>query len=138
LQITSRLSEVDPIEKRREGVADRISGQEVKVDVTAKYTAPIRTIQTLPRRPLAASMWAIAFFLGGLLVNEAHSISPTLASVTPNVMRIGQHAFYLGWILVWISPVLGGLTWLGASGFGKGVDRWSWAIGSAWFVLVDT
>ena len=90
------------------------------------------TIQTLPRRPLAAMFWVFAFVLGAVLVNEAHDWFP---DVQPR-LELGKRAFYLGWILVWISPVIGWLTWLGSS---MGRDGWrAWAVGSAWLCFVDT
>jgi len=91
-----------------------------------------RTIQTLPRRPLALSFWAGVFLLGAILVVEAHGVVP--GSVPRS--GLGEKAFYLGWILVWISPVIGFLTWLGSM---MGRDGWkAWALGSAWLCVVDT
>ena len=91
-----------------------------------------RTIQTLRRRPLAACFWGLVCLLGGMLINEAHGL---VQGMVPG-LHLGNKAFYLGWILVWISPVIGWLSWLGGS---MGKDGWAaWASGSAWLFMVDT
>lgn len=90
-------------------------------------------LQTLPARPKAACLWITTFILGAVLVNEAHGFVPDL---TPLAMRVGMKGFYMGWILVWISPVLWWLTLIGANVEPEG---WrSWFIGSAWMCVVDT
>ena len=90
------------------------------------------TIQTLPRRPLAACFWGLVCLLGGVLINEANG---PVQGVVPG-LHLGDKAFYLGWILVWISPVICWLSWLGAS---MGSDGWTaWALGSAWLCMIDT
>jgi 15-cis-phytoene synthase/lycopene beta-cyclase len=101
------------------------------------------TIQTLPHRPLAASLWALSFLLGLSLVLEAHDLSSGLApiraisgalGISPN-KRLGMRAFYLGWILIWISPVIGFLTFLGAKTGRAGRRTQIW--GGAYLCLVD-
>lgn len=90
-------------------------------------------VQALPRRPLASLFWLATFALGAVLVNEAHQ---TVRGITPDVLARGSQAFYLGWILLWISPVIGWLTWLGGR---LGRQAWkAWAIGSALMCAVDT
>jgi 15-cis-phytoene synthase/lycopene beta-cyclase len=90
-------------------------------------------VRTLHRRPLAASFWLVQFLVGWYLVNDAHNILPEW---TVQEYALGMRAFYLGWILLWISPVLGWLTYLGAD-MGKGEWK-TMIVGSAWLCIVDT
>lgn len=90
-------------------------------------------LQTLPTRHAASLLWFGVFALGAVLVNEAHGIRP---EITPEALKIGMKGFYLGWILIWISPVIGWLTYLGAN-----IEPEGWRaffVGSAWFCMVDT
>lgn len=92
-----------------------------------------RLVKTLRRRPLAASFWALQFLLGAYLVNDAHEILPDW---TVQEYAFGMRAFYLGWIMLWISPVIGWLTYLGAD-MGKGEWK-TMVMGSGWLCIVDT
>ena len=112
--------------------------QKVDIDLARKEldglidSAVERTVQTLPRRPLDAFLWVVTCGFGVVLVNEAYGVVPGLL---PG-LQLGEKAFYLGLILVWISPVIGFLSWLGAK---MGRDGWwAWAVGSAWLCMVDT
>ncbi len=129
-------------ERKRRSEAERILGEEQSFGKTQVYENEEDTVvrvQTLPRGPMAALFWALVFCLGFLLVSEAHDLSIGLRYREMfGILGLGKHAFYLGWILVWISPVLLGLTWLGGSGFGTKGDRLTWTLGSAWLCFVDT
>ncbi|KAK8869624.1 hypothetical protein IAR55_000191 [Kwoniella newhampshirensis] len=101
--------------------------------------------QTLPRRPVAAALWGLVTLVGLGLVFEAHGItSHDLGLSTSSIARfelglqtgLGQKAFYLGWILVWISPVIGWLTYLGAR-LTK-ADMTALWVGTIWLWMVDT
>lgn len=90
-------------------------------------------MQTLPRRNLAALPWIATTILGGILVNEAQGWMP---GYTPEVLRVGRQAFYLGWILVWICPVIAWLTWLGGR---FAAPEWkTLIIGGGYLCIVDT
>lgn len=90
-------------------------------------------VQTLRRRYFASSLWVLTFLAGAYLVNDAHQIYPEL--VRPE-LHWGMRGFYLGWILLWISPVCGWLTYLGGD-MAKG--EWKAVIvGSVWLCVVDT
>lgn len=91
------------------------------------------TVQTLARRPVAASLYGLVFLAGLYLVNDAHGIVPGLVL---SGLSYGMKGFYLGWILVWISPVVGFLTYLGGDRVGGG--RQAFVLGSAWLCAVDT
>ena len=93
------------------------------------------TVQTLRRRPLAASFWAAIWCLGALALNETHDILSS-EGILPESLRIGEHWFYLGWILVWITPVIGLLEYLGGR-FGK-AEWWTVVLGSTWLCVIDT
>jgi 15-cis-phytoene synthase/lycopene beta-cyclase len=96
-------------------------------------TTTKRTIQTLPRRPLAALPWFGVFLTGIALLNEAHHLFPSLGN---EPLGLGRHAFYLGWILTWISPIVGFLAYLGAR---LTRDDWkTWVWGGLWLCMVDT
>jgi hypothetical protein len=73
------------------------------------------------------------FFAGLYLVNDAHEILPEW---TIQEHALGMRAFYLGWIMLWISPVLGWLTYLG-SDMGRGEWK-TMVVGSGWLCIVDT
>ena len=106
------------------------------VDADADPSTRRKTlVNTLCRRPIAAAFWLALTMVGSLLVNEAHQIVPDL---TPADLRVGMRAFYLGWILVWISPVIAWLTWLGAQGFGSKAERWTFLLGGGYLCMVDT
>lgn len=77
------------------------------------------------------AFWMGVTALGGVLVHESHGLE-----VLPIHLGLGKHAFYLGWILIWISPVCAFLTYLGAQ-FGR-AEVISLAAGTAWLWLVDT
>ena len=64
-------------------------------------------------------------------MHEAHDLG--LADIS---LGLGKRAFYLGWILIWVSPVLGFLTWLGGR-MGR-AEMITVAIGTAWLWGVDT
>jgi 15-cis-phytoene synthase/lycopene beta-cyclase len=51
-------------------------------------------------------------------------------------LGLGKRAFYLGWILLWISPVLAFLTYLGAR-MGRG-EVLALTVGTVWLWGVDT
>jgi 15-cis-phytoene synthase/lycopene beta-cyclase len=93
------------------------------------------TVLTLPRRPIAASLWLGLQVVGAFLVNEAHG-RRWYSGWTPAFVRVQSHAFYLGWIFVWISPVIAFLTFLGAR-YGK-AGRRTFVLSSMWLVIVDT
>lgn len=77
-------------------------------------------VQTLRRRPAAASAWIAAMGLGfALLARDGH-------------------AFYLGCILAWISPVIALLTGLGARSADLSGERWTYGVGIGWLWIVDT
>ena len=87
----------------------------------------------LRRRRTAAFLWIVTFLLGVLIVNEAHGHQPR---VVVHEAAQGMHSFYLGWILVWMSPVIAFLTWIGAR---LTIHDWvAWAIGSTYLCIVDT
>lgn len=89
-------------------------------------------LQTLPRRSGAGVAWFLLAAAGAALTAEAHGYGAWL----PPALQIGRSAFYLGAILVWICPVIAGLSWLGAR-----LDRRSWAalaVSCAWLWMVDT
>ncbi|RXK36228.1 hypothetical protein M231_06498 [Tremella mesenterica] len=93
------------------------------------------TVQTLPYRPFAASVWGLVFLLGLALVNEAHD---SLHLPFPEVFQMGRKVLYLGWILVWIAPVLSFVTFIGARNFDSPGDKWTFALGTGWLLMVDT
>jgi 15-cis-phytoene synthase/lycopene beta-cyclase len=67
------------------------------------------------------------------LVNDAHGAFPEL--VVPE-WSLGMKGFYLGWIMVWISPVLGWLTYLGSNM--QMADWKTLIVGGGWLWAVDT
>lgn len=89
------------------------------------------TAQTLPRGVVAPAIWLGVMTVGGLLVHEAHGLE-----ILPISLGLGKHAFYLGWILFWISPVCAFLTFLGGQ-FGR-AEVTSLIVGSGWLWMVDT
>jgi 15-cis-phytoene synthase/lycopene beta-cyclase len=92
---------------------------------------------TLTRRPLAALSWGAVWLCGLVLVNEAHGGALwNSESWTPPILRVVGQGFYLGWILVWISPVIALLTYLGAR-FGT-AERLTFILGAGWLVTIDT
>ncbi|EIW70021.1 hypothetical protein TREMEDRAFT_61785 [Tremella mesenterica DSM 1558] len=93
------------------------------------------TIQTLPYRPFAAFVWGLVFLFGLALVNEAHD---NLHLPLPQVFQMGRKVLYLGWILVWIAPVLSFVTFIGARNFDSPGDKWTFALGTGWLLMVDT
>ncbi|WVQ98941.1 hypothetical protein IAU59_006073 [Kwoniella sp. CBS 9459] len=95
----------------------------------------LRTVQTLPRRPLAASIWLLFTLIGLTLVLEAHDVID-ISSISRAKWLLGRHAFYQGWILVWISPVIGFLTYLGARLTRP--DKVALAVGTGYLWIVDT
>ena len=94
-----------------------------------KAVGPRKVVQTLPRRKLASVFWLALFGLGAALVTEAHS-SNGLG------LGLGKKVLYLGWILAWITPVIGFLTWLGEKMTRH--DLVAWAAGSMYLCMVDT
>ena len=104
---------------------------DVETKLAVKGSRP--TVQTLPRRPIAASLYGLVFLAGLYLVNDAHGLVPDLVL---SQLNYGMKGFYLGWILVWISPVVGFLTYLGGDRVGGG--RQAFVFGSAWLCAVDT
>ncbi|ORX33738.1 Squalene/phytoene synthase-domain-containing protein [Kockovaella imperatae] len=101
--------------------------------VVERRSLPRRSLQTLPRRPMPSLLWLGLFIFGLNLVGEAHF---GLLENHLGLLGVGRRAFYLGWILVWISPVIGFLTWLGAR---LTQSAWiSWIIGSGFLCVVDT
>lgn len=102
-------------------------------------------VQTLPRRRGAALLWGLPWLAGAFLVNEAHQLVNTSewTNAMPEPLRqviaavqVGRHGFYLGWILVWISPVIAFLTYLGARL--RSADYKALVISTAWLHMVDT
>lgn len=91
------------------------------------------TVRTLRRRYFATSLWSLVFLAGAYLVNDAHQFRPDLVR---SKIQLGMKGFYMGWIMVWISPVIGWLTYLGAD-LSKGSWK-AWAVGSGWLCIVDT
>lgn len=108
----------DPSERKREG------------EIGGRGQQPVM-VQTLERRPLAASFWLASTLLGALLVHEAHDLR-----IVPVSLGLGKAVFYLGWILIWISPVLAFLTYLG--GWMGREEKLALAVGTAWLWGVDT
>ncbi|ORY28280.1 Squalene/phytoene synthase-domain-containing protein [Naematelia encephala] len=95
------------------------------------------TVQTLARRPVASLVWILCMIVGAALVIEAHGLEMKIWGLELALkLGLGMRAFYMGWILLWISPVIGWLTYLGARVTKEG--WWAWGIGSAWLVWVDT
>lgn len=90
-------------------------------------------VQTLRRRYLASSGWVLVFLVGAYLVNDAHQLFPDLVV---DGYQWGMKGFYLGWILIWISPVVGWLTYLGGD-MGKGEWK-AFIVGAGWLCAVDT
>jgi 15-cis-phytoene synthase/lycopene beta-cyclase len=88
-------------------------------------------VQTLPRGTVVPAFWAGVMALGGVLVHEAHGLE-----LLPIKLGLGRHAFYMGWILFWISPVCAFLAWLGAH-FGR-AEVIALAAGTGWLWIVDT
>lgn len=78
-------------------------------------------------------MWGVVFLAGLYLINDAHGIVPELVW---SAVNHGMKGFYLGWILVWISPVCGFLTYLGGDRVGGG--RQAFVTGFIWLCAVDT
>lgn len=91
----------------------------------------LRLVQTLARRPVAATIWLLSTLVGASLVHEAHDLQ-----IVPVSLGLGKRAFYLGWILLWISPVLAFLTYLGAR-MGRG-EVLALTVGTVWLWGVDT
>lgn len=131
-----------PVTDTRETVVSTLTPESPEKD-TPKRTQPsaYRTAQTLPRRPLAALGWALLAALGFLLLSPAPVDSALSALPLPSAWHAAlasrAHRFYLGMILAWVCPVMGGLTWLGAS-TGRRGDRLAMAIGVGWLWMVDT
>lgn len=92
---------------------------------------------TLTRRPLAALSWGAVGVCGLVLVNEAHGGALwNSEGWIPPVLQVGGQGFYLGWILVWVSPVIALLTYLGArSGT---AEKLTFILGAGWLVTIDT
>lgn len=65
-------------------------------------------VQTLARRPFAAVSWICLAGTGAVLIHEAHDLGWIDVR-----LGLGMKAFYFGWILVWITPVITFLTFLG-------------------------
>jgi 15-cis-phytoene synthase/lycopene beta-cyclase len=90
-------------------------------------------IRTLRRKPFAASLWMLQFLAGAYLVNDAHGFLPDWIILE---YAIEMRAFYLGWIMLWISPVLAWLTYLGGD---MGAGEWkTLVVGGGWLCIVDT
>ncbi|KAL7424199.1 hypothetical protein Q5752_001785 [Cryptotrichosporon argae] len=102
----------------------KVSAGPVAVDVT-------RTVQTLARRPGAALLWLAPTALGAWMAYESHATAPEHTR-----QGLGAHGFYLGYILVWICPVIAALTWIGAR-LGKR-DLATVAVSTAYLWGVDT
>ncbi|WWC89764.1 uncharacterized protein L201_004690 [Kwoniella dendrophila CBS 6074] len=85
--------------------------------------------QTLPRRPISALGWITLSLIGLRLILKTHQYQAI-------DYGLKHHMFYLSWILFWICPVIGFLTFLGAK------CTWSdWKtllIGTGYFWIVDT
>lgn len=89
------------------------------------------TVQTMARRPVLASMWVALTLVGALLVHEAHGLQ-----ILPLSLGLDMRAFYLGWILIWVSPVIAFLTYLGGR---MGRAEWvSLGAATAFLWCVDT
>ncbi|WWC69263.1 uncharacterized protein I206_103201 [Kwoniella pini CBS 10737] len=89
----------------------------------------LQGIQTLRRRPLPSLLWSGLSLLGLRLVLQTHLYTPTDYGMK-------QTMFYLGWILVWINPVIAFLTFLGAK-----FTRSDWVtvfVGTGHLWIVDT
>ncbi|WVF71972.1 hypothetical protein IAT40_006782 [Kwoniella sp. CBS 6097] len=110
------------------------SGDQNRV-AKGKKGSTIANVQTLPRRPLAASRWLLSTIIGLILVLEAHG-HIGLSSIAGPAFGMGRHAFYQGWILFWISPVIGFLTYLG--GRLTKEDKVALVFGTGYFWIVDT
>jgi 15-cis-phytoene synthase/lycopene beta-cyclase len=111
---------------------NRLTVQKEEEEVSTKHEKRV-LVRTLRRKPLDASVWAVVFLAGLYLVNDAHEVFPDLIW---REFSFGMKGFYLGWILVWISPVLGWLTYLGADMYGA--DWKTFILGGGWLCVVDT
>lgn len=143
------------IPRRRESVRvkTRIASATVREDANGAAhlkaaTVEVRKedlVQTLPRQPGAALLWGVPWLAGAFLINEAHQLVDitSWAGALSEPLRhavaaahVGRHGFYLGWILIWISPVIAFLTYLGARL--RSADYKALVISTAWLHLVDT
>lgn len=70
--------------------------------------------------------------MGAWLVHEAHGLGWLPEALD---LGLGMRAFYLGWILVWVSPVIAWLTYLG--GRMGGAEYGALGVGTAWLWWVD-
>lgn len=110
----------------------RLTSQAEEEKISTKHEK--RTlVRTLRRRAWASLFWVVVFMAGLYLVNDAHGLFPNLVWME---LSFGMKGFYLGWIMVWISPVLGWLTYLGAHMYGA--DWKTFVLGSGWLCVVDT
>jgi 15-cis-phytoene synthase/lycopene beta-cyclase len=97
-------------------------------------------VQTLRRRPFMAGFWIALTVVGFtiLFTPSTQEFSSTPRHILANGWTINDksHAFYLGCILAWISPVIALLTYLGARSMDLKGERWTYVvgIGDLWFV----
>ena len=89
-------------------------------------------VQTLRRRPLVGLFWALVCATGAVFVNEAHGLVDIDVG-----LGLGMRAFYLGWIFLWASPIIGGLSYLGGRVRTTG-DWVTFGISGMWLCFLDS
>ncbi|WVW82877.1 hypothetical protein I302_104889 [Kwoniella bestiolae CBS 10118] len=117
-------------DKQEKKAGKQESGAPASEVSTSKPDIPTPNhIQTLPRRPIPSLFW-ITLSLTGLRLVQKTNLYTALD------YGFKQHMFYLSWILVWISPVIACLTFLGAR---CTTDDWrTICVGTGWLWVVDT
>ncbi|WRT67324.1 uncharacterized protein IL334_004294 [Kwoniella shivajii] len=86
-------------------------------------------IQTLPRRPFVSLIWIALSLIGLRLIMKTQEYQKLSYG-------LNEEMFYLGWILVWICPVISFLIFLGARCTRE--DCLALWIGTSWLWYVDT
>ncbi|WWD09933.1 hypothetical protein V865_008063 [Kwoniella europaea PYCC6329] len=126
---TKPLSEKSEIDRKGEGQEDQSTEKTQLSPLWSERHEEHTLIQTLPRRPIPSLLWMISSLIGLRLVQQTN-----LYNTIDYGMK--QHMFYLSWILVWITPVISFLTYLGARCTWR--DWLSICVGSGWLWIVDT
>ena len=139
----------------------RIRTRRTRTGTRIRQTIQEKSIQTLPRRPLAGLFWLGVMILGGIglftplpilrdivahpvitLTNPKAGVLAFFVRTLKSPLQLQLHPvedrlFYLSAILIWISPVLALLTALGAK-VDLREDWIAWATGTGWLWMVDT